>query len=294
MIRIEIEREQLKQLIADHKPGWLEDAQEKTTELENDPDLDVTSIWSPIKQVFTDLQHSKCIFCEKEIEDQPIEQDVEHFRPKNNVKRWSVPAWMAEMEGVTVKQPDTGSEPGYRLLAYNFLNYAAACKTCNSTRKRDYFPIGASPRKSGSKNPARMKSEKAYLIYPISDIDDDPEELIEFHGMSPQAKMASGLGRKRALVTIELFQLDNTDERTYLFKRRAEKIWILFKCLKQIDEGNTAERAEGEIVADFLTSPMSEHTNCLRCFRRLYDSDRAEAESVAQKAFQLWTSGSSE
>ncbi|MEZ5941188.1 MAG: hypothetical protein R3C18_07340 [Planctomycetaceae bacterium] len=292
MIRIDVDRDDLKQKIEDHKSGWLDDAKEKTDDLENDATLEVKSIWSPIKQVFTDLQNSKCVFCEKEIEDQPIEQDVEHFRPKNNVNRWKVPDWLENDEGVTVAQPTSGSEPGYRLLAYNFLNYAAACKTCNSSRKRDYFPIAGNVRKHGSKNPATMKGEKAYLIYPISDLDDDPEDLIEFYGLSPQAKKASGFGRKRALVTIELFQLDDEDQRSYLFKRRAEKIWILFKCLQQIDNGNAAERAEGQTVADFLTSPKSEHTNCLRCFRNLYTADFPEAEAIAQAAFTLWTTSS--
>jgi hypothetical protein len=137
-----------------------------------------------------------------------------------------------------------------------------------------------------------MKTEKAYLIYPISDIDDDPEDLIEFRGLSPQAKLNRGFGRKRALVTIELFQLDDIDCRPYLYKRRAEKVWWLYKCLKQMDEGIAAERLEAQIVADHYSSPMSEHTNCLRSFRRLYDLDPVEAESVAQKAFGLWTSGS--
>ncbi len=292
MIRVEIDRDDLEQKIRDHNATWLDTAKSKTQDLESDPALEVTSIWSPIKEVFMNLQHSKCIFCEKEVEDQPIEQDVEHFRPKNNVRRWSVPEWMENEEGISVKQPTNGSEPGYRLLAYNFLNYAAACKTCNSTRKSDYFPIAGPSRKSSSKNPARLRSEKAYLIYPISDLDDDPEDLIEFRALSPQAKQVAGFGRKRALVTIELFQLDDPNGRPYLFKTRAKNVWLLHKCLIQIDAGNAAERAEAQTVVDFLTSPASEHTNCLRSFRRLYGNDPAEAASVAQRAFVLWTSSS--
>lgn len=291
MIRIETSADDLKDQINSHNSGWLVKAKKKTDELESDPTKNVTSIWSPIKQVFTKLQNSKCVFCEKLIENQPIEQDVEHFRPKNNVKRWHVPQWMEEDEDVIVNQPSSGSEDGYRLLSYNYLNYAAACKTCNSTRKRDLFPI-AGPRKNNSKNPNTMKAEKAYLIFPIGDIDDDPEDLIEFFGLSPQARKSSGFGRKRALVTIELFKLDDFDERPYLFKTRAKNIWLLFKCLRQIDTGNTAEKAEGQIVADFLTSPASEHTNCLRSYRRLYESDLIEAESVMQEAFQLWINSS--
>ena len=200
MIRVPVTKEQLEASIEAENSRWLERAKTKTKELEDDPNLEITSIWSPIKPVYMTLQNSKCIFCEKEIEPQPIEQDVEHFRPKNNVKRWHVPQWMEEEEDIHVQQPQTGSEAGYRLLAYHPLNYAAACKTCNSSRKRDYFPI-AGPRRSDSKTPTRMGAEKAYLLYPLGDLDDDPEELIEFHGLSPQAKASRGFKRKRALVT---------------------------------------------------------------------------------------------
>lgn len=290
MIRIDVDRDDLKQLIEDHKSGWLDDAKSKTDELENDATLEVKSIWSPVKQVFTDIQNSKCVFCEKEMEDQPIEQDVEHFRPKNNVKRWPVSDTLANDEGVTVAQPSSGSEPGYRLLAYNFLNYAAACKTCNSTRKRDYFPIAGNVRKNGSKNPATMKGERAYLIYPISDLDDDPEDLIEFHGVAPKAKEKSGFGRKRALVTIELFQLN--DERSFLYERRAQLIYFLFTALQMVDNGNAQQRLDGQKMIDHFTSPESEHTNCLRCFARLYSSDFPTAQKIAQDALKLWATGS--
>ena len=164
MIRVPITSEELEALIEEKKPGWLARAKTKTAEIESNPNRKITNIWSPIKPVYMTLQNSRCIYCEKEIESQAIEQDMEHFRPKNNVKRWPVPRWMKEEEDIHVQQPQKGSENGYRLLAYHPLNYAAACKTCNSICKRDYFPI-AGPGRSKSKNPTRMKVEKAYLIY---------------------------------------------------------------------------------------------------------------------------------
>ena len=292
MIRIRIPKADLKQAIETHKPGWVADAETKTQKLEDDLTLKVNNIWSPIKAVYTKLQNSKCIFCEKKIENQPIEMDVEHFRPKNKVKRWPVPKWLKDGEGVHVAQPTRGSEPGYRLLAYNFLNYAAACKTCNSTQKSNYFPIAGSSRQTNSKDPSLMNGEKPYLIYPVSDLDDDPEYLIHFHGLSPQASQATGFGRKRALVTIELFLLDDEDQRGYLFKQRAGLVYILFKCLRQIDTGSPQERTEGTRIAEHLTSPENEHTNCLRCFQKLYQRDFAEAETIAASAQDLWLTGS--
>lgn len=292
MIRIDVACDDIKSRIEAHKPGWLADAKSRTDQLAADDSLEVVSIWSPIKEVFTKLQISKCVFCEKELEDQPIEQDVEHFRPKNNVKRWPIPSWLETDENVQLNQPASGSEDGYRLLAYNFLNYAASCKTCNSTRKSDYFPIEGTVRKSNAKNPATLKSEKALLIYPISDLDDDPEDLIEFFGLSPQAKLPSGFGRKRALVTIELFKLDDEGERSHLFKKRAQNIWTLHECFKQMQNGNATERADAMKVANHLTSHRSEHTNCMRCFARLFQADPNEAARIAGLARDYWTSGS--
>ncbi len=54
-----------------------------------------------------------------------------------------------------------------------------SCKTCNSTLKKNLFPIEGT-RDSGSTDPSKMKSEKALLIYPIGDFDTDPQELIAF------------------------------------------------------------------------------------------------------------------
>jgi hypothetical protein len=59
-----------------------------------------------------------------------------------------------------------------------------ACKTCNSTLKKNHFPIEGT-RDSASTDPAQMSDEKALLIYPIGATDDDPEQLIEFEGLSP-------------------------------------------------------------------------------------------------------------
>ena len=67
-----------------------------------------------------------------------------------------------------------------------------------------------------------MSGERAYLIYPISDIDEDPEVLLAFHGISPQARVKVGFPCHRALVTIHLLQLDSWRHRKELHKDRAE------------------------------------------------------------------------
>ena len=283
MIRVPITQDELEALIEEEEPGWSARAKTKTAEIEDNPSLRITSIWSPVKPVYMTLQNSKCIYCEKEIEPQPIEQDVEHFRPKNNVKRWPVPRWMKEEEDIHVQQPQTGSENGYRLLAYHPLNYAAACKTCNSICKRDYFPIAGS-RRSRSKNPVRMRVEKAYLIYPLGDFDDDPEALIEFHGLSPQAKASRGFQRKRALVTIDVLKLDDAIERKGLLRDRANKIEHLYFALRSSQSENTNEADMGHQAVSRLIRPGNGHTNCLRCFKKLFETNRMEADQIYNDA----------
>src|SRR5262249_27335616 len=158
------------------------------------------SIWSEVKPVYMVLQHNKCAFCEREMDRYAIEQDVEHFRPKGSVKAWKPSKKLVEAGVAVTVAPAKGK--GDYLLPYNIFNYAAACKPCNSTLKKDYFPIAGKYKLNGT-DPTKLSTEKSYLVYPIGAIDDDPETLIEFHGTSPRPVTASGHKRNRALVTIE-------------------------------------------------------------------------------------------
>ena len=166
---------------------------------------DFQPLWSKIKGVYIELQHSKCCFCEKPLEGK-IEQDVEHFRPKAEVKPWKVPARLLA-EGIDVQQPaDGSSEAGYARLAYSPFNYAMACKTCNSTLKRNFFPVEGR-RAATATDPAQTKAEKALLIYPIGAADEDPEPLIAFESALAGAeekerlRPAPGAGDHRGLST---------------------------------------------------------------------------------------------
>jgi hypothetical protein len=182
--------------------------------------------------------------------------------------------------------PAEGSEPGYRLLAYHVLNYAAACKQCNSVLKRNLFPI-TGKRLSNAKDPAGLKSEGALLIYPIDHVDTDPEDLIEFQGISLRAKAVAGPDRLRALVTIEIFQLDDWRSRKSLIYDRAEWVVVLFNTLRLRDLGvssNDVNNAKKAIAR--LTSTNFRHANCLRSFYRLYERNPDEAEGFYKVALK--------
>lgn len=282
MIRVPITTAALLAAIEAHCPGWTARAEARTNALAaGGSDDHLPSLWAEIKTVYMDLQSSKCVYCEKELEDQPIEQDVEHYRPKKKVARWKVPRALAG-EGIAVNQPARGDEPGYPLLAYNPLNYAASCKTCNSILKKNYFPI-AGARDYACRNPSEMAGERPFLLFPIGSIDVDPEDLIEFAGLSPQAKGA-GFRRQRALVTIWLFQLN----RKWLQKDRAIEItryYLALELSRRSPHNATARHAEK--VVRSMESRRARHANCLRSFRRLYDSDRTAAERIFRKCARL-------
>src|SRR5262245_10956839 len=152
MIRFKVTAAKLRADILAAKGSFFTDAAAVLAALPNPPrSSDFKSLWSDIKQVYIDLQLSKCCFCEKSLEAK-IEQDVEHFRPKAAVTAWKVPARLTKA-GVTATQPSGAqSEPGYSQLAYHPLNYAMACKQCNSVLKKNYFPI-AGARKFGGNDP---------------------------------------------------------------------------------------------------------------------------------------------
>ncbi len=273
-------------------PTWLERAARRTEELRTAGQYkESSSIWSEIKSVYLKFQGaSKCAFCERKLEAVPYglaEQAVEHFRPKGGIKPWRVPAALAKA-GVAVA--DTPKGPGgYYLLAYDLFNYSASCHPCNSALKQNYFPVAGSHDVQGAR-PEAMLKEQPLLIYPIGDFDDPPEDLIHFHGISPQAVETAGHKRNRALVTIEFFRLDSTTRKN-LIRERAMVIVCLFMALEALT-GAPSGKDKAQKIVSGLTSPGSSHTNCAVSFKRLYEKDRREAERIYERAVELVESAS--
>lgn len=280
MIRHSIPSADLRARIKALKPTWFDRAKAITDALPPEPrSSDFDGLWSEIKEIYMDLQFSKCAFCEKPLENR-IEQDVEHFRPKSEVIPWTPPQDLID-EGIELKQPDDGSsELGYRFLAYHPFNYAASCKNCNSVFKKNFFPVGKT-RKTGAQRPPSDASEEPFLIYPIGDSDDDPESLITYEGLSPMAAPPAGRGRLRALVTIAIFKLGDPVERKVFFQERARAIERLFLALEAVTANVDAESvARAQAAVNRCLSPASPYASCLRCFKRMYDSSRADAQAV--------------
>jgi hypothetical protein len=230
---------------------------------------------------------SKCAFCERKLESEEFgkgEFAVEHFRPKANVKAWPLPDSLGA-QGVSLAEPPSG-KGGYYLLAFDIFNYSAACIPCNSALKRDYFPVAAAHNLSGGR-PEDLLSEQPLLLYPIGDFDDDPEDAIYFYGYLSQPVAASGHLRRRALVTIEFFQL-NSQKRKNLLVERARVLVGLYPSLEVLaGAAKRADKLEAQEVVDAATSAAAPHANCARSFRKLYARDADEARELFHLAVRL-------
>jgi hypothetical protein len=287
MIDYPISKPDLEMLIEHEVPGWLQKARERTEKFRTAGRYqESSSIWSDVKPVYMKLQgESKCAYCERKLESSDygkIEQDVEHFRPKKMVREWQMPKRLKELGIAAMKAPN--DDRGYFLLPYHPFNYSAACKPCNSALKKNYFPI-AGDYELTNEDPVDLLKEKPFLIYPIGNFDEAPEDLIRFHGVSPQAVAISGHQLARALVTIEFFKLDDFSKRKNLFRERAVIIIALHPQLEKSADG--ADAAEALQIVERFTSSKAPHTNCARSFRHLFESNRTEAKAIFERAVQL-------
>ena len=288
----------LRKDIETHKKGWLARAEELTTIARNQGNFaGIQSIWSEVKPVFMRLQGgSKCAYCERKLESEDfgaIEQDVEHFRPKNRVSAWK-PSKALIDAGVKLAATPGKDDGGYYLLAHEFLNYAAGCKPCNSTLKADRFPVAKAHVLDGE-DPRKLKAkEKPYLLFPIGTWGDAPEKWLAFYGLSPYAVSKTGFNRLRALVTIEFFALGDVAKRKNLFLERARNIMAMFPQLEVLADPaySVARKLRAKNVVDAATSSLAPHANCARSFKKLFERSPDDALAMFNAAVDYVRSNS--
>lgn len=299
MIRYPLTRSKLQADVEKEKPGWLHEAKEKTKAFKaaktfNEPAKQ--NSWGTIKGVYMTLQHDKCAYCERKLGSKQYgkgEHDVEHYRPKNAVKDWP-PQKKKKNRRYNYSFPTGGAtEQGYYLLAYNIFNYATACKSCNSSLKSNYFPI-AGTRVTDSTDFKKLKQEKPYLIYPLGNLDADPEELITFEGILPvpKVKNASDPEYQRARVTIDFFELDTRDDLNELRAQIILTLWVAYQALHDPHAG-VEHKADAQKIIDLAQSARAQHTNCARAFLTLCDANIEAARAFKNCAQQYIDSLSS-
>ena len=248
--------------------------------------------YGEVKSVFVTVQYGKCAYCESKPESSVIQWDVEHFRPKSNVTEWELPGpgspdlarrHFRRKPGAARFEYRIPTGPamseGYYLLSYDLGNYAAACKTCNTIYKRNYFPV-ANDRLAHERSIAAHLKEGAYLIYPLGDRAEDPEQYITFEDVQAAAKNGSPRGQ----LIIDFFDLN----REGIQRSRAE--WLVHTCAPAF-EGFVEGRPKAIKTMQWLLSSEAPFTNCTRRFVELCKSDPAEAarryakmERILQKA----------
>lgn len=272
------------------KKPWLKKAKTLTAALREDPKREIASGWSEVKNVYTRRQAGKCAFCERmlgEHELAAVEFDVEHFRPKNEVRPWPTPEVIAELKLPANFPTSKAAGRGYRFLAYHHLNYASSCKTCNSSLKASYFPIAGKHLFSGTDPVALTRQERPLLIYPLGDFDNDPEEMISFQGYIavPHPRPKSAYAHARAQVTIAFFRLnDNREDLLLLRAKQLDNVFTKIEFLGHVRA--KAKRREIWNDIEILTSPRNDHAGCVRSLLRLYGTPDGPAPVTRPQAME--------
>ena len=288
MIRYPVKPQALLDQITQLKPTWLAKAQQRTQAyLAAQSYTGGTEFWGDIKNVYIDLQHEKCAYCETWLQGKVHASkvhEVEHFRPKGQVRIWpnrKKKSWRDFPLGITT---GAGHDKGYYALAYHPFNYAIACTRCNSSLKSDHFPVRGA-RDVGVQDPSAALGEDHLLVYPISTIDDDPRKLIRFSGVLAVPVRKSGPLHERALTTIWFFDLNHQD----LTTRRAGRIVNLWAALENRRLADSAVgRQIAQIAVDKSLGLSAEFSACLNDFAAVYRKRRSLAEQTALLAAQLF------
>ncbi|MDC3378764.1 hypothetical protein OAX78_00595 [Planctomycetota bacterium] len=286
MIRYRVTQAQLRKLINEEKPSWRTRAQDLTAESKREGRFvghgsKNSGIWSEIKKVFMRLQHHKCAYCEKpmpeEEEGEPgydkNEYDIEHYRPKNQVRGWPNQETISRREIDYENSIGRGATRGYHLLAHDPLNYVASCKTCNSPYKGDRFPIAGTADRY-EQSPTKLKRlEKPLLPLPFGTWGEDPERLLTFYGPVAVPAAKSGGRNLRGRVIVDFFNLNG---RADLVRQRANLVALLFPYLEMRRLGTASPQ-----VDDFLEAALSDggpFASCARAFADLHDTELAKAQ----------------
>ncbi|MFU8805111.1 MAG: hypothetical protein ACNA8W_14955 [Bradymonadaceae bacterium] len=282
---------QLRRLIDAERATWLPRAEQATQALFiNGPEKPSGPNWTEIKGVFMEIQHSKCIFCERGLTGiayGKIEHDVEHFRPKGSVGLWPTEG-ITRTRGLTYDFPLGDPDPtGYYLLTYDPHNYATSCKTCNSTMKGSYFPI-AGTRALTKTDAIELdrkldRKEEPYLVLPIGDRGQDPEAILRFTGVVAVPRYRTGHRYRRARVIIDLFGLNEREE---LLVDRARMITHLFLAYAHATNPMGVLVREGRAVMRAMMHESAPHANCARCYGRMLEEDPVGAREVFDAAWE--------
>jgi uncharacterized protein (TIGR02646 family) len=132
-----------------------------------------------VKRLLLGAQHQKCCFCEKNQRDEP--GAIEHFRPKNG--------YLSQRGEKRLRKP------GYYWLAYDWNNLYFVCHPCNTSYKKNLFPLRDSANRARSHHDD-ISLESPLLLDPGGA--EDPRNHIVFDNDVPRG--ISVIGRETILI----------------------------------------------------------------------------------------------
>ncbi len=239
-----------------------------------------------------------CAFCQRQLPGND-RGDVEHFRPKKKV----------------TEAPEHG---GYWWLTYAIDNYLISCRVCNSSRKKNRFPLADGAIRTTFDDRDAIAGEQRLLLDPSAD---PVEDWLRVDWQADLPTMEAGSLPDDAVVTarvaesISFFRLNSDPS---IWKPRREHLDAAMKALEEGDvvqarrlanryqpHGHAVRQMLGEQTAYDLELPTSEeelrwHVEAL--IEDLKDSldtlelvpDSSDAEKLAQEAVYalavLWKS----
>lgn len=152
-----------------------------------------------VKEQMMEDQHRKCAYCE-----QYKNGDfgcVEHYRPKGGYDLGA---------GTPLQQP------GYYWLAYDWQNLLFSCSECNTSYKRNHFPlVNENARDIEHRD---ITNEEPAIINPVTT---DPGDHIEFSEFIIRPKMIDGQESIQGKTTIGVFRLNDRKD----LKERRRNAW---------------------------------------------------------------------
>lgn len=289
MIRFPTTLDQLFADIDEEVPDWRQRATARTNKLvrlarwtDEFAAGEKRVTWSEVKIVYRNLQGQKCAYCERRLDSDPDlptlgaqEHDLEHYRPKAKTIAWRQRNLYPDQYVSFEKKQ--GRMEGYYWLAFNLMNWCTSCKRCNSQLKGNRFPlaltgIAGSPTDAVQ---ALQAAEKPLLLYPIGDIDDDPEDILAFHGVTVYPKHALGHKNQRAQAIIAFFLLNAKG----IAQERALWLDMIWTRLEKESAGDAEAKQK---VDEWLESTRVPHAAAVRAFIRLARADRAAAKDIIE------------
>jgi len=193
-----------------------------------------------VKKALTDLQKGICCYCESHY-DVTGYGEVEHFRPKGG--------WKQDKEDKKLHHP------GYYWLAYKWENLMYACKKCNLTYKKNFFPL-EEPDKRFKEDTLDISLEKPLLINPYEE--QHPENHLTFDGPVIRALSEEGTA---SIIYYGLDRVSLEEERRKIFN----PLNALAKAAKLL-QGKDKEETVDELkkcLNDLITS--GQYTMMLKC-----------------------------